>query len=310
VDGVPVLASPLIVLAGPTAAGKTALSLELARARRAEIVCCDSLQVYRGLDIGSAKPSPEERREVPHHLLDVVDPTEDFSAAEYARRARAAVRDIAGRGRLPLVVGGTGLYLRALLEGLFEGPSRHEGLRRRLTGLAERHGDERVHRLLLRVDRDSAARLDPHDRVRLVRALEVYFLTGRPLSQHHAGAKDPLTGFRVGVFLLDPGPEALRPRVAARTRRMFERGLLAEVQGLLDRGLAPRLRPLRAIGYRQAVAVLEGRMSPQEAEQDTLTATLQYAKRQRTWFRHQIEGIWCRTAEAAVQEASAFLGAC
>lgn len=303
------MAAPLIAVLGPTAAGKSALALELARAHGGEIVSCDSLQVYRGLDVGSAKPTPAERRLVPHHLLDVADPGQDFSAAEYAQRARAAVRDVAARGRLPIVVGGTGLYLRALLLGLFEGPSRDLALRRRFEALAGRHGDARLHRLLRRVDPEAAARIPAPDRVRVVRALEVYFLTGRPLSGHHRAAPDALQGFRILNLVLDPGAPALRPRVEARTREMFDGGLLEEVRGLLAAGLSPEARPLRAIGYRQAVAVLQGRLDRTEAEAATVTATLQYAKRQRTWFRHQLEGVWCTTPEEARAVVAAFLGA-
>ncbi|HEY5906630.1 MAG TPA: tRNA (adenosine(37)-N6)-dimethylallyltransferase MiaA [Vicinamibacteria bacterium] len=301
------MADPLIAVVGPTAAGKSELAFQLARAHQGEIVSCDSLQVYRGLDIGSAKPSPEERRALPHHLVDVAEPADDFSAAEYARQARAAVREIAGRGRLPLVVGGTGLYLRALLQGLFDGPARDEVLRRRLEALADRRGDERLHRLLRRVDPDSAARVPPRDRVRVIRALEVFALTGRPLSHHHQTAPEPLTGFRVLVLVLDPGVTALRARVEARTRRMFEAGLVEEVRGLLGRGLSAGLRPLQAIGYRQAVAVAQGHMSVEQAERETVTATLRYAKRQRTWFRHQLGGVWCTSAEEAIRAAQAFL---
>ena len=301
------MAPPLIALVGPTAAGKTRLGLDLAESHGGEIVSCDSLQVYRGLDIGSAKPTLAERRGVRHHLIDVADPTEDFSAAHYARLARVAIGDIAARGLVPLVVGGTGLYLRALLQGLFEGPSRDPALRHRLDGLAERHGEDRLHRLLRRVDPETAGRVEPTDRVRVVRALEVFFLTGRPLSRHHEAAPEPLRGFRVRVLVLDPGPARLRPAVLARTRRMFAEGLVEEVRRLLNAGLSPGLRPLRAIGYRQAVAVLEGRMTPEAAEQDTVTSTLQYAKRQRTWFRHQVDGAWCASGEEAAGEARAFL---
>lgn len=294
---------------GPTAAGKSSLALELARAHEGEIVSCDSLQVYRGLDVGSAKPLPAERRLVPHHLLDVADPGQDFSAAEYAQRARAAVRDVAARGRLPIVVGGTGLYLRALLLGLFEGPARDLALRRRLEAMADRHGDARLHRLLRRVDPEAAARIPAPDRVRVVRALEVYFLTGRPLTGHHRAAPDPLRGFRILNLILDPGAPALRPRVEARTREMFDGGLIEEVRGLLAAGLSPQARPLRSIGYRQAVAVLQGRLDRTEAYAATVTATLQYAKRQRTWFRHQVEGIWCATPADARAVVARFLEA-
>jgi tRNA dimethylallyltransferase len=293
------VAAPLIAIVGPTASGKSRLGLRLAKARGGEIVSCDSLQIYRGLDIGSAKPTAEERRQVAHHLLDVADPDEDFSAADYARRAREAVRDIAARGRLPIVVGGTGLYLRALLLGLFEGPSRDERLRARLTRIAERFGDARLHRLLARLDPVAAARIEPRDRVRVVRAIEVFRVTGTPLSQHHRTVPVPLVGFEARILGLDPPRETLREAVAERTRRMFERGLLQEAKRLLDRGLSPALRPLRAIGYRQAIAALRGDLSPQEAEDAIVTATLQYAKRQRTWFRHQTRASWFGSGQAA-----------
>ena len=299
------MAAPLIAIVGPTGAGKSALALRLGRAYGGEIVSCDSLQVYRGLDIGSAKATAEERREVPHHLLDVVDPDQDFSAAEYARRARAALADIAGRGRLPVVAGGTGLYLRALVDGLFAGPPREGALRARLTGLARRFGDRRLHRLLLRVDPEAARRIQPRDRVRVVRALEVFWSTGRPISEHHRESREALEGFRVRRVGLFPGRERLRAAVVERTRGMFARGLVEEVRGLLARGYAPALRPLAAIGYRQAVAVVLGTMTREAAERDMVAATLRFAKRQMTWFRRERDVVWCedaRTAEIAVRE--------
>jgi tRNA dimethylallyltransferase len=263
-------------------------------------VSCDSLQVYRGLDIGTAKPTEDERAEVRHHLVDVVDPDEPFSAAAYARLARAALAEIAARGRLAIVAGGTGLYLRALLRGLFEGPSRDDGLRRRLEALAGRFGDARLHRLLARVDPDAAALIRPRDRVRVVRALEVYRLTGRPLTEQQRGATEPLRGFRPLVVGLDPGRAELRRAVEARTREMLERGLVEEVRALLRRGYGPDLRPLRAIGYRQAVSVARGEMTVAEAERAIVNETMRFAKRQRTWFRHQQPDVeWFADGERA-----------
>jgi tRNA dimethylallyltransferase len=301
------VAARLIAVVGPTGAGKSALALRLARARGGEIVSCDSLQVYRGLDIGSAKPTPEERALVPHHLLDVVDPDADFSAAEYAARARAILPEIVARGRLPIVAGGTGLYLRALLDGLFEGPARDRALRARFEALARRHGDARLHRLLGRVDPAAAARIRPADRVRVVRALEVFWLTGRPISAHHRAGAEPLGGFDVLVLGLAPGREALRATVERRTRDMLGRGLLDEVRGLLARGYAPELRPLRAIGYAQAAAVVLGRLSLEEAARDIVAATLRFAKRQMTWFRHQARVAWHAEADSAFEAAIAWL---
>jgi tRNA dimethylallyltransferase len=297
----------LIAVVGPTGAGKSALALRLARERGGEIVSCDSLQVYRGLDIGSAKASLEERRSVPHHLLDVVDPDEEFSAAEYARRGRAALLDITRRGRLPIVAGGTGLYLRALLQGLFVGPSRDLALRRRLEAIAERYGDARLHRLLARVDPEAAARLPVGDRLRVVRALEVFRATGRPISEHHRGAGEPLGGFVSFLVGITPARPALRLAVEQRTRDMFARGLLDEVRGLLARGYAPELRPLRAIGYRQALALLGGQLARAEAERDIVSDTLRLAKRQMTWFRHQASVAWCPDLDSAYAAAVAWL---
>lgn len=299
---------PLIAIVGPTASGKSALALQLARDAGGEIVSCDSQQVYRGLDIGTAKASIEERAAVPHHLVDVVDPDEAFSAAEYARRAREALAEIATRGHLPIVAGGTGLYLRALLQGLFDGPARDPDTRQRLEALAERFGDARLHRLLGHLDPMAAERIQPRDRVRIVRALEVYQATGRPLSEHHREAGEPLRGYRTLVVGLEPDRTWLRGVVERRTRQMLEGGLLDEVRGLLERGYGPELRPLQAIGYREAVAVVQGRMSPEEAEAAIVTATMRFAKRQMTWFRHQADVTWFEDPEAAYEAATRWLG--
>jgi tRNA dimethylallyltransferase len=298
---------PLIAIVGPTGSGKSALALRIARELSGEIVSCDSLQVYRGLDIGSAKATPEERAEVKHHLLDVVEPEEEFSAAEYARLGRAALVDIAARGRLPIVAGGTGLYLKALLQGLFEGPSRNAPLRGRLEALAERHGDTSLHRLLERIDPESAARVAVRDRLRIIRALEVFWATGRPLTALHREGTAPLRGFSTLVLGLALDRTELRRRVERRAREMFERGLVEEVGALLARGLPPDLRPLQAIGYRQAVAVVLGRLGPEEAERETVTETLRFAKRQLTWFRHQAQVTWYNDADAASRGALEWL---
>ncbi len=298
----------LIAIVGPTASGKSALALRLARERGGEIVSCDSLQVYRRLDIGSAKASPEERRLVPHHLLDVVEPDQPFSAAEYARLARAALAEVAARGRLPLVAGGTGLYLRALLQGLFAGPARAQPLRTRLEALAARFGDGRLHRLLGRVDPPAARRIAPRDRVRIVRALEVYWLTGRPLSTQQREGAEPLQGFERLVVGLQPDRGQLRVAVEARARGMLAAGLVDEVRGLLARGYGVQLRPLQAIGYRQALGVLAGEMTVEEAERAIVVATMRFAKRQMTWLRHQQPDVrWFGDAEAAYAAASVWL---
>jgi tRNA dimethylallyltransferase len=302
------VASPLIAVVGPTAAGKSALALRLAREHGGEIVSCDSLQVYRGLDIGSAKATPEERASVPHHLIDVVEPDAVFSAADYARLARAATVAIRARGRLPIVAGGTGLYLRALLYGLFEGPSRNEALRARLERIAVRFGDARLHRLLRRVDPRAAARTHPNDRLRIVRALEVYALTGRPISAQHAERAPAVEGPQL-LLGLAPDRGQLRKAVEARTRQMLERGLLEEVRALMARFGEPLPRPLAAIGYRQAVCVLRGELTLEAAEQSIVTETLRFAKRQMTWFRHQTpkDVRWFEDPEAAHGFAAGWL---
>ena len=306
-DALPALAHRLIAVVGPTGSGKSDLALRLAEVVPAEIVSCDSLQVYRGLDIGSAKPSLEARRRTPHHLIDVVDPDQVFSAAQYAAAARQAVAEVQGRGRLPIVAGGTGLYLRALLVGLFQGPSRDADFRRRVEGIANRFGDARLHRVLRRVDPAAAGRIHPRDRVRVVRALEVFRATGRPLSEQHGMPGS--TSFAAACVLglaLDRGE--LRRRIEARTRSMLQGGLLEEVRGLLRRGYAPSLRPLQAIGYRQAISTLQGEMTVEDAERDMVTATMQYAKRQMTWFRNQTPQVrWHSSVEAALEDGLAWL---
>lgn len=293
------VASPsLIAVVGPTAAGKSRLALALARAHGGEIVSCDSLQVYRGLDVGSAKASAAERAEIPHHVLDLVDPDQDFSAADFVRHARAAIAGAGERGRLPIVAGGTGLYLRALRRGLFEGPARDAALRERLERVAEKRGDATLHRLLERVDPESARRIAPRDRVRVVRALEVQRTSGRTLTAHHRRTRPAEDGHRWLVVGLAPPRDVLRAAVEARTRAMLAGGLLDEVRGLLARYPAD-LRPLRAIGYRQAVAIVRGEQTVEDGLRDIVKETMRYAKRQMTWFRHQEDVRWFDDASAA-----------
>jgi tRNA dimethylallyltransferase len=301
-------ATRLVVVVGPTASGKTELGLRLAEATGGEIVSCDSRQVYRGLDIGSAKPSAAEQARARHHLIDVVDPDQDFTAADYSRLARRTLGDIVSRGKLPVVVGGTGLYLRALIEGLFPGPARDERLRARVSGWTDRFGATRVHHVLRRVDPVAAGRIHREDRVRLVRALEVFFLTGRPISEQQDRAADPLRGFAVLSVGLNPGRKELRLRVECRTRRMFERGLLAEVRSLLAQGRSPALRPLQAIGYKEALQVLAGDLDETQAERRIVTATMQYAKRQMTWFRHHGPVHWFPDVPPAEEYVLGWLG--
>jgi tRNA dimethylallyltransferase len=296
----------LLAIVGPTASGKSALAMRLAADHGSEVVSCDSLQVYRGLDIGSAKPTLDERRRVRHHLIDVVDPDQHFSAADYARLARTAVAGIAAGGATPIVAGGTGLYLRALLSGLFEGPSRNAALRERFERIARRHGDARLHRLLARCDPAAAARTAPRDRVRVVRALEVYWASGRPITEHQRAPLPALEGYEVQTIGLAPARDALLRAVERRTGEMIDRGLVDEARGLIGRYPAD-LRPLRAIGYRQAVAVAQGRLGLADARRDIVRETMRYAKRQMTWFRHQAAAQWFADAETAHELATAWI---
>jgi len=296
----------LVAIVGPTAAGKSALALRLAEARGGEIVSCDSLQVYRGLDIGSAKPSLEERARVRHHLIDVAAPDGDFSAAQFASAARGALAEIKARGRLPIVVGGSGLYFRALMRGLFEGPGRDDALRARLEAIATRFGDARLHRVLRRVDPASAERIQPSDRLRVVRALEVLKKSGLSLSQQLARPHQPLQGFETLVVGLSPPRSQLRERVERRADQMFAAGLVDEVRGLLAQGHSSELRALRAIGYRQALDLLAGRSSETEARTALITETMRYAKRQMTWFRRE-PVRWFEAEDGALAAIDAFL---
>jgi tRNA dimethylallyltransferase len=282
--------APLLVVAGPTASGKSTLALELAVRFQGEIVNCDSVQLYRGLDIGTAKTPAEQRRGIPHHLLDVLDPAELTTAGDYSLRAREVLREIAGRGALPIVTGGTGFYLRALLDGLAEGPSRDEPLRARLNRMESRHSG-RLHRLLLRLDAEAAARIHARDLNKLIRALEICILSRRPASHLFREGRTPLEGFRVLKFILEPDRKALHERIAVRTREIFAAGLVDEVRGLVERGVSLDAKPFESIGYREATEFLRGRMSLEQAIEATTIATRQYAKRQITWFRRETGAV-------------------
>jgi tRNA dimethylallyltransferase len=282
-----------VLLLGPTGSGKTLLSLELAERFGGEIVSCDSVAVYRGMELGTAKPTREERARVPHHLIDVAEPDEPFTAGEYSRRARAALGEIAARGKLPIVTGGTGLYLRALTEGLFAGPERREDLRARLRRSAERHGSGWLHRLLRRLDAATAERIHANDSAKLIRAIEVCVAARRPMSmilRSGVIARDPLTGFRLLRIGLNPPRQKLYDRLNQRCAAMFAAGLVEETRGLLER-YGP-VKALDSLGYRQARAVLDGTMSEQDAIKAAQQGHRNYAKRQMTWFRREPEVRW------------------
>lgn len=290
----------LIAIVGPTASGKTALSLELARRLDAEIVGADSRQVYRRLDIGSAKPTAAQRAAVPHHLIDVADPDEDFDCARFRALAQAAIDDIRARGRRVIVVGGTGLYVKVLRHGLFPGPPRDETLRARLAA-EEQAEPGTLHRRLLAVDPASAARLHPRDRVRLVRALEVHELSGRPISEWQAEHRFSGGGLAMRVLGLEVARAELARRIDARCRAMIEQGLVAEVEGLLASGLDPALPALRSPGYAELGDFVRGLCSLEQARERMAQATRRLAKRQMTWFRgHPPDAVVPADVESAL----------
>jgi tRNA dimethylallyltransferase len=282
------LAPLAVLLLGPTGSGKTALSLKLAGFFGGEIVSCDSVAVYRGMDLGSAKPTPEELGRAPHHLIDVANPDEPYTAGQYSREARAALREIAARGRLPIVTGGTGLYLRALTEGLFPGPARQEELRERLRSKAQKRGSAWLHWVLKRLDAASAERIHANDAPKLIRAIEVSLAGRKPMSAQLA--RDPLTGFRLLRIGLNPPRAALYDRLNRRCAEMFAAGLVAETRGLLER--YGRVKALDSLGYRQALAVLDGAKTEAEAVALAQQGHRNYAKRQLTWFRREPEVHW------------------
>jgi tRNA dimethylallyltransferase len=287
--------TPLLVIVGPTASGKSALALHLAGELAAEIVSADSVQVYRGLDIGSAKPTFDERARVPHHLIDVADPDEQFDAARFRALASRAINDIEGRGRRVVVAGGTGLYVRALLGGLFPSPPKDPELRSSLTQEAKRLGREALWERLAASDPAAAGRIHPHDLVRIVRALEVIALCGRPLSDLQAGHAFAERAYRyVKVGLRLPREELYR-RIEERVEAMLASGWLEEVRSLVSRW-GPEVRALQSLGYRQLAAHLAGRLSLEEARGQIIRDTRRYAKRQLVWFRADPQILWLEAA--------------
>jgi tRNA dimethylallyltransferase len=282
---------PLPIVLGPTGSGKSDLAIHLALAVGGEIVNCDSLQVYRRFDIGTAKVPPAERQGVPHHLIDLIEPTELFTAGEYAQVARGVLQEIAGRGRVPIVVGGTGFYLRALLDGLFPGPARDESIRQRLE-LRETKRAGSLHGILSRLDPIAAKRIHANDKNKLIRALEVRLLEGKPISTMFREGRDPLTGFRPIKIGLSPDREMLYERLDLRTVRMFDLGLIEEVRGILAGGIPRNAKPFESLGYKQALQVVESTLAEQQAIESTQQETRRYAKRQLTWFRKEQNVDW------------------
>lgn len=281
----------LVAILGPTGSGKTALSIALAERFRGEIVNCDSVAIYREFEIGTAKPTAEERARAPHHLLDTVDPTSYTTAGEYARQARAVVKESSSRGAIPIVVGGTGLYLRALLDGLFAGPERSEELRERLRDKAAQNGPQHLHKILTRFDSIAAQKIHPNDTPKLIRAIEVCLASRRPMSAQWQEGREPLRGFRILRIGLDPARPELYARINQGVVKMFEQGLIEETRRLLAK-YGESARPLSSIGYSQVLQLLKGQLT----EPDAITAVQQahrnYAKRQMTWFRREPEVNW------------------
>ena len=287
---------PALAIVGPTASGKSRLALAVAGEFGGEIVSCDALQVYRAMDIGTAKPTPEERSEIPHHMLDLRDPGDDFSAGDYQRLAREALHAIAARGRLPVVTGGTGFYLKALIDGLFEGPAREEALRERLRRIISRKGAGRLHMVLRKVDPRSAERISVADAARILRALEVYFLTGRQLSSWQSQPRLALHGFRWLKLGIAWPRDRLYDRINSRVDRMYRDGLVEECRAIL-RSHPKHCHALKAIGYRQCSVFLDGGCTLEQAMDHTRQETRRYAKRQLTWFRSLPDIIWIEGEE-------------
>ena len=284
---------PLIAILGPTATGKSALGLALAERYHGEVINCDSTAVYRGFDIGTDKVPMAERRGIAHHLIDIADPTDEYTAAQFARDAAAAVADIHGRGKVPILVGGTGFYYRALTRGLFPGPGKDAELRGRLERVAAAKGVERLHRMLSRVDPASAARIQPRDLKRLVRALEVYFLTGKPMTAHFEDTVSPLPpDVRVGAVALRMPAQWLADRLARRVDQQFEAGLIEEIRGLLAAGVPPGARPFGGLVYRQAMEYLNGVRDEAATRALIAQENRKYARRQLIWFKKEPNLVW------------------
>jgi tRNA dimethylallyltransferase len=280
----PLVDPALIVLCGPTASGKTALALALAEQFNGEIVSCDSVAVYRGMEIGTAKPTLDERARVPHHLIDIASPDEPCTAGDYSRLAREAIQGISQRGRLPVVAGGTGLYLRALLDGLFPAPQRHEPLRKKLRQRAEEKSPAHLHRILARLDPAAAALIHANDTPKVIRAIEVSLAGREPITTQWEQPRDPLTGYRTLRLGLNPPRAELYARINRRAAEMFDRGLVEETEQLVER-YGYECRALTSLGYTQAVQVLRREITRDEAVAQAQQGHRNYAKRQLTWFR-------------------------
>ena len=304
---------PLVAIVGPTGSGKSDLSLHLAEIFHGEVVNCDSLQVFRHFDIGTAKLPPDLRRGIPHHLIDIVNPDALFSAGEFARLARETIADISARGNLPVVAGGTGFYLRALVDGLFTGPSRNQSLRDRLAAREARRPGS-LHRLLARFDRGAAGKIHPNDVPKVTRALEVCLLTRRPVSELFRQGRDALRGYCVLKLGLLPDRDELYDRLDRRCEQIFESGLVEEVRRILAMGFSGEEKPFESHGYKQALQFIRGELNVREALFYAQRNTRNYAKRQLTWFRREPDLVWLKgfgddpvIRETAVERVREFL---
>jgi tRNA dimethylallyltransferase len=282
---------PVVAIVGPTGSGKSSLALHIAERFRGEIVNCDSLQVYRHFDIGTAKTPVAERRGIPHHLFDILNPDELFTAGDYSRLARQVLREIRSRGNLPVIVGGTGFYLRALLDGLFEGPSRDSALRLRLARREERRPGS-LHRILRRLDPQAARRIHPNDRNKLIRALEICMVARQPVTRLYQAGAEPLSGFQQILFGLDPPRAELYALLDERCSRMLEAGLVEEVRGILAMGYSATCKPFEAIGYKHALWQIEQKFPFEYIFDEMKKETRHYAKRQWTWFKKDTRVSW------------------
>jgi tRNA dimethylallyltransferase len=284
--------APLVVILGPTASGKSSLAIRLAQQLDGEILVCDSTQVYRHFDIGTAKVSLAERRGIAHRLIDLIEPNEIFTAGEYRRQALLALTEVSQRGKLPILTAGTGLYLRALLEGLADAPERSEELRARLRAKVELRGSEHLHRTLARLDPEIAAGIGPRDTQKVIRAIEMRILAGKPVREIYRAGRNSLEGYHVQKIGLSPPRAALYARIEARTRTMIHDGWLDEVRKLSSSGVPPDAKPFQFIGYPELLAHLAGRLTMEAAIKKIQLATRQFAKRQLTWFRKEPSVHW------------------
>lgn len=284
--------APLVVIVGPTASGKSSLGIALAEQFGGEIVACDSTQLYRGFDIGTAKPSPTERAGIPHHLLDVLNPDEPSTAGGYRERTEVVLAGLKSRGKLPIFTVGTGLYLRALLEGLVDLPQRSDEIRERLRESAAAHGPGHLHATLKKLDPDTAAKIAPADEQKIIRAIEVCLLAGKPISEVHRTARKPLHGWSPIKIGLQPPREAQVERIHSRTDKMLANGWLAEVENLMSQNFPENAKPFDFIGYRELREVLRNKMKLEDARAAVQQSTRQYAKRQLTWFRREPDVYW------------------